>query len=450
MPSAIALASAKLKNRKEDAIMSDQIDTTPPNNEYLVLTRTRIDATYKSGSGKNETVYLEREKDRVSGELLETFLVKRGNTGCRWNNREKVQRYPMEQWNSIYSSFLFQGYILYDTEKREMVKTVGSSLGYAPLSDDYVASLVERLHAFANKMIEETYQKSIMDVPDWAFEKAKEILDDLALNYENMSNEDFNNKLISMFQVLPRRIDIMAKYIVKDDAVAEDRAKKIEEERDRYDVLHTMLRGGSVDLTGKETILEAYGLEIRKFTDEEWDYAKKLLKHNSGRLINGWRVVNKRTEKAFEEFCKKESLTEKKGIDFLFHGSRSENWWSIISNGLTINPVGVVITGKAYGQGTYFAPDAQKSLGYTSRVGAKWTQGGQSTGFMAIYKVATGNRYDGHKGCDSRLNWEKLQQIQPGAHCTWAECRWSGFMMDEVIVYKDCQSTIWGLLELGM
>ena len=61
-----------------------------------------------------------------------------------------------------------------------------------------------------------------------------------------------------------------------------------------------------------------------------------------------------------------------------------------------------MITGKAYGQGTYFAPDAIKSLGYTtSKADAKYGGGHESTGFMAIYKVATGNRYDGKKAYGS-------------------------------------------------
>ena len=110
-------------------------------------------------------------------------------------------------------------------------------------------------------------------------------------------------------------------------------------------------------------------------------------------------------------------------------------------------------TGKAYGIGTYFAPDAIKSLGYTSRTGSKWANGNQEYGLMFVCKVATGKPnqyYNGHLGCDSSLNFGKLQTIQPGALCTWAECRYSGFMMDEVIVYQDEQSTVEYILQIGM
>jgi len=38
-----------------------------------------------------------------------------------------------------------------------------------------------------------------------------------------------------------------------------------------------------------------------------------------------------------------------------FHGSRNENWWNIIKNGLQLNP-NAKITGKMLGHGIYLAP----------------------------------------------------------------------------------------------
>ena len=419
----------------------------PPNRDYLVLTISRVTATIKVSSGKNETLTMERLN-------LDEFLVTQGDTGVRWNNKSKKKKYPMEKWDEVYAGYRKAGWILFDTQKREKVSVKGGRMSvngehYKPIADPSTASIVSRLIGYANQMIEEEYSRTIADVPDWAFAEAKRGLDELALSYEKISNQEFNEKLTHIFAVLPRRIDVMSKYIAAKDATADDRARIIELERDRYDVLYTMLRGGSMNLTGRETILEAYGIKMRPFTEEEIEFAKKLLKGSSNKLQQGWRVYNTRTERALHSFCEKETLAVGKGVDYLFHGSRSQNWWSILTNGLTINPVGVVITGKAYGHGTYFAPDAIKSLGYTDRTGAKWTGGNMATGFLGIYKVATGKRYDGHYGCDPRLSWEKLQKIAPGAHCTWAEKRYSGFQMDEVIVYRDEQSSVWGIIEIA-
>ena len=199
-----------------------------------------------------------------------------------------------------------------------------------------------------------------------------------------------------------------------------------------------------------QTVLESLGITCRAVTEEEEKWILRKLESDSKRYVRAWRFENLRTEENFRNYCEKEKFTEGNGIDHLFHGSKNENFLSIISNGLTINPTGVVITGKAYGNGTYFAPSACKSIGYTSKYGAKWTNGSSPTGFLGIYKVATGKRYNGSQGVDRTLSWAKLQKICPGAHCTWAEARYSGFRMDEVIVYQDFQSTIEYLVEIGI
>ena len=57
--------------------------------------------------------------------------------------------------------------------------------------------------------------------------------------------------------------------------------------------------------------------------------------------------------------CKKEKGIENRGCHLLWHGSRTENWWSIFKNGLTLNN-NAIVTGKMFGQGLYFAPKAEK------------------------------------------------------------------------------------------
>ena len=185
---------------------------------------------------------------------------------------------------------------------------------------------------------------------------------------------------------------------------------------------------------------------MRQVTEDEEGFIKKLLGNNAGKYVEAYRASNGKTEQDFSDFADIFGLGDGDGIAHLFHGTRNENVWSILTTGLKNRPPkDAVITGKAYGMGTYFAPDAIKSLGYTSRIGSKWAGGTSSCGFLLICKVAVGTEdtwYDGHLGCDWFLNAEKLEQIAPGALCTWAKSRYSGFRMDEVIVYQDAQSTV--------
>jgi poly [ADP-ribose] polymerase len=102
-----------------------------------------------------------------------------------------------------------------------------------------------------------------------------------------------------------------------------------------------------------------------------------------------------------------------------------------------------------FGHGIYFAPKAQKSLGYTSLSGSYWAGGNSNSAFMSLYDVAYGKPYNVHS-FDNRyhsFNYEKLQSHSNGANCLHAH---SGNMLrnDEIIVYKEEQTTIKYLVEL--
>ncbi len=417
-------------------------DTKAPNEEYLELNFVGETAT---GRGLNTQFIMENLHDG-------TFQITDGRVGIKVGRyKPKVYVRPITEWQSTYEGKILRGYLLTKQKKMEAKKIQKSGLSvngqnFAPLNDTSAERIIERLLNFANHVFEQNFTVKVEDISEEMIAFGKKILDELGNGYENMSVAEFNNKLKILFAAIPRRMDSVSKFIAHEKSDLQD---IVATEQDLYDIMISQVKNETIERTGK-TILESYGLTWRETTAEEKDQIRKKLGHEGKRFVNAWRIENLKTEKDFNAYCEKENLTEGHGIDHLFHGSRNENFWSIITNGLTINPSGVVITGKAYGNGTYFAPDAHKSMGYTSRCGSKWASGSERSGFMGIYKVATGKRYPGTRGCDSSLNWSKLQQICPGAHCTWAESRYSGFMMDEVIVYQNCQSTIEYLVEVGL
>ena len=68
---------------------------------------------------------------------------------------------------------------------------------------------------------------------------------------------------------------------------------------------------------------------------------------------------------------------------------------------------------------------------------------------MGLYEVAYGNPYDVYSFEQrfQRFDYESLQRACPGANCLHAH---EGSMLrnDEIIVYKECQTTIKYLVEL--
>lgn len=411
----------------------------PPNTEYLELNFVGETAT---GRGNNQQYVMENLHDG-------TFRGTESRVGITiGRHRPRSFINPMEKWEKIFQSKISRGYMVTKTKKMEqkvIEKNTSSINGneYTPIADSSVNEVVKLLLECTTAVLNQNYLIRIDDISDEMIDFGHSILKELSAGYSKMSVAEFNNKLKTLYAAIPRRIDNLSKALAKRRLDFND---IIADEQDLFDVMVNRIRN-TQDLghcSVKPTVLEAFHLDWRDVTEEEHAKVISMLDSNANQYVKAWRVRNRRTEERFNRFCQQEQLSEDSGIDHLFHGSRTENFWSIVTNGLLINPdCGVQRTGSMFGNGTYFAPLAQKSLGYTN--GGYWVGGDKDVRFLAIYKVATGKHYDIYQGSDFSLNKAVLQKKCPGAHCTWAHGRGTGgttLCNDEVIVYDEAQSTI--------
>ena len=420
-----------MKNKSESLV--------PPSTEYLELNFVGETAT---GKGNNQQYVMENLHDG-------TFRGTESRVGITiGRHRPRSFINPMEKWEEIFQSKISRGYMVTKTKKMEqkvIEKNTSSINGneYTPIADSSVNEVVKLLLECTTAVLNQNYRIRIDDISDEMIDFGHSILKELSASYSKMSVAEFNNKLKTLYAAIPRRIDNLSKALAKRKLDFND---IIADEQDLFDVMVNRVRH-TQDLghcSVKPTVLEAFHLEWRDVTEEEHAKVISMLDSNSAQYVKAWRIRNRRTEERFDRFCQQEQLSEDYGIDHLFHGSRTENFWSIVTNGLLIYPdCGVQRTGSMFGNGTYFAPLAQKSLGYTN--GGYWVGGDKNVRFLAIYKVATGKHYDIYQGSDFSLNKAVLQKKCPGAHCTWAHGRGTGgttLCNDEVIVYDEAQSTI--------
>ena len=189
-------------------------------------------------------------------------------------------------------------------------------------------------------------------------------------------------------------------------------------------------------------------------TDQDIALIKKELGECASMFYKAWRVTNEETEAAFQAHVKKAKITKRKRKLF-WHGSRTENWWGILRTGLRLRPTNVITNGKMFGMGTYFAPKARKSVGYTSLSGSYWARGDSRYGFLALFDTAYGTPWvpAGRETSFGGMNYERLQKECPGADCLHAKAGTSynggvPLRNDEIIFYKECQMTIRYLVEL--
>lgn len=433
--------------RKENKFLEGINPENAPNEEYLELNFVGETAT---GKGNNQRYTMENNHDG-------TFTGTYSRVGITiGRNAPKKHIWPIEEWQNKYHEKAFaHGYILTKTAKMDIITvdkngTMVNGSVFEPIKDESVREIVDRLLLYANTVIEQNYTIKVEAITDEMLTLGQSVLVDLSNQYEILSVASFNSKLKVLFAVIPRRMDNVSKHLAKRQS---EYATIISEEQYLFDIMKSQVKNSDKTSDVKNpTLLDVQGLEWSEVTEEkELKEIRIKLGQNASQLVKAWRINNKETESRFDQFLKTRGLTGKEGITELFHGSRHENFWSIITNGLMLSPVNVVITGKMYGNGIYFAPKAQKSLGYTSRYGSHWTNGNASTGFLAIYQVATGTTFNttDHKSEYSSLTYSGLQKLQKGADCFWAHGG-SALRNDEVIIYKEEQCTIKYLLEMSV
>lgn len=373
----------------------------------------------------------------------EYFDVQYGRIGV---SGYQSARYPISQWNKKLKEKLRKGYI---DQSRLVAETIvqEKKKEYLDINNPVISQIIARLQAMARQAIKDNYTISSNSVTQTMINEAQLILNNLT---EADNIELFNKILVDLFKTIPRKMGKVKDYLaIKKDNFAEI----ILREQDLLDVMkgqvvqHSIIKEDEDDTyeSPSQTILEVLGLQFEEITPQEKDLIKRNLGGISDKFYQAWKVINNKTQKRFDEFVQRENIKVKK---LLWHGSRNENWWSIINSGLVLRP-NAVVTGKMFGYGIYFAPKARKSFGYTSYHGSYWAGGNSNSAFMSLYDVAYGKPYDAHS-FDSKyynFNYDTLQKYCPGANCLHAH---AGSMLrnDEIIVYKEEQTTIKYLVEL--
>ena len=365
----------------------------------------------------------------------------------------KTERYyPMSKWNSQINSKIKKGYIDVTDLKKDLVEEISSANPESPykeIENAAVRAIVEKLQNLARETIQKNYTVKASAVTQDMVDAAQKIIDTLANSCSTV--EEFNDNLLKLFTVIPRKMSNVRDYLASQQ---EDFAKIISKEQDLLDVMRGQIyikpENESVETVEKksQTILEELGLEMEEATDDDVAMIKFLMNESAGKFRKAWKVKNIKTQERFDKFVAENNI---KDTRLLFHGSRSENFWSIIKTGLVLRPTNAVITGKMFGMGCYFYPKCQKSIGYTSLSGSYWVRGNNNVAYMALFEVAYGTPYNVYNFDNKyyNLDYNKLQQFKPCANCLHAHADKGMLRNDEIVVYKEDQITIRYLIEIG-
>jgi poly [ADP-ribose] polymerase len=196
----------------------------------------------------------------------------------------------------------------------------------------------------------------------------------------------------------------------------------------------------------KLNILEILGLEITEIQSRETIHLiKKLMDNESNRFVSAYKVINKRTQKLFDAML---TFQANKATHLFWHGSRNENWLSILETGLVLRPANAAISGKMFGYGLYFADRFRKSLNYTSINGSFWARGSSNRAYLSLFAVHTGNPYiiENRESWHGNMTSTMLQT--KGDFDSVSALKGFDLINNEYIVYRENQCTIQYLVEI--
>ena len=329
-------------------------------------------------------------------------------------------------------------------------------LSYAPVEDPVVQAALERMIEASRMFIKNNYTIKAQDVtPKMISEAENDIrrLSDIAERKDSAALWRFNEVLTELFTDIPRAMNKVSNHLAQS---TDDFDKIITRENQMLQNLKSAVQMSAPvpvkDGSNKTmTVLEARGLTMRQTSFKEEDrIVDHLGKDYQGdverRFVRAFAVENLKTRENYEQYKKDHNITAK-GVKLFYHGSKVENWYSIMSTGMSLNP-DAKVTGKMFGQGLYFAPECRKALNYMDCKGSRWNNGQQDTGYTAIYSVALGKVYEPNRILGSSF---KPKDLPNGCDSVFASKRnpHLGLANDEYIVYSQDACTIKYMMEMS-
>lgn len=370
-------------------------------------------------------------KSRLEAQGADGNGVVKVTTGRIQNNQSgtgKTKTYayaPALFWAMYYEKTCMQGYtnqpLFYSAkpEKKEItIKTVQRN-------DTPSSELFSKLKEFASGAVKDSKIKVTVNAEIIA--AAKNYVDKMRIA---KTVEEFNGIVLNLIAILQRPVaagnnDGVRKLTASSET---DFEYIIQREESLIQAMEGSLSGTAVMSTGD---FSEYGIEVYKATDKQRAEVMQKLSDELKPLVkNVYRVIPAKQKNKFNAYLEKNGIRK---VQMLWHGSRNENWMSIIQNSLQLHP-NAVVTGKMFGNGIYFAPSSMKSWGYTSCLGSYWAKGNSKTGYMGLYACAIGTPYD-VSSWNSSTDWEGDMK-RAGANCLYAH-KGSMLKNDEIVFYSE-------------
>ena len=329
----------------------------------------------------------------------------------------------MEKMNKGYQD-MTDFYITDNEEKSENQNIPDPSVNKSTTTNTVSEELYSLLKKYSKHYISKTLRNEV--VTEKMVNEAKRLLAEMYDLDTSKGVDEFNKILLKIMAISPRKVDNVSKLLAVD---ASDVSEIINREETLIMAMEAVAqKEPSRHSKMPQETFSNFGIKVFEATDKQRQEVLKHLSDNLKPLVKKiYRVIPTDQKKKFNNYLKNNNIHK---VKQLWHGSRNENWLSIINNGLLLKP-NAVITGKMLGNGIYFAPSSMKSWGYTSYSGSYWAGGNSDTAFMGLYACAYGTPKD------VTLPGNYNQRILNSEGCNCVHAHAGPYLRNDEIVFYD-------------
>lgn len=412
------------------------VDSQPVETEKTPLKTARL--IMVSAHNNNKFYEMQEQADG-------TFLVTYGRVGAAGT----TVSYDIRLWDRKIREKLNKGYV----DQTYLFAEGTTQSGLEAIEHPGVRELMNFLMNAARQSIRYNYQVSAEQVTQLQVDQAQLVLDRLVeLGGRTKVAGEINDLLLELYRIIPRRMRRVQDHLIEslnDQADHDELEKLLANEQATLDVMRGQVKMNAQrqEQAAEPTdLLRSMGLNVEPVTeDESIRHIRKMMGRDARKFHRAYAVVNYQTQAAFDQYVQQAPDRKTK---LFWHGSRNENWLSILGSGLVLRPANAVITGKMFGYGLYFADKCRKSLNYSSLRGSYWSGGTQNRAYLALYDVHVGRqlKIKNHQDWCYQLTEGNLKKR--GAYDSLYAQGGADLINNEYIVYNQAQCTVRYLIEL--
>jgi poly [ADP-ribose] polymerase 2/3/4 len=370
-----------------------------------------------------------------------TFTVEYGRVGA---DRPAFKTYSMSEWDKTYRAKTKKGY-------RDVTDLLAeSSVSAAPMvisDSSEVRKFMQDIQGYSSQSVKTNYNVSFENVTQTMIDEAQGFINHISgLVRVGASIDDLNKHLLDLFHVIPRKMSDVRSHLFRpiiDNRSLEYAQSLIGNEQDTLDSMAGQVSAFEKTDGDKADLLTSLGLSVSLVEDSKVIATiKKWMGQKVSHMVRAFEVINHGTQRKYDGFKEREPNEA-----LLWHGSRNQNWFSIIQSGLMIRPSGAVHTGSMFGDSIYGANQCRKAMNYTSLRGSYWSGGSSDRAFMALFNFKLGKqKHITHHTSDCySLSWNRING--QGFDSVYAHGG-ADLINDEFCVYRTDQCTIKYMIEL--